>query len=380
MAGTLDNQHKISTLKVPADDVTQTLAKDQGVEAFKDITFGSIAGIIGKTIEYPFDTVKVRLQSQPYPPIYSGPTDCFLQSLHSPEGGFRSLYRGVSAPFFGAAIETSSLFFCYRIAQSALQSLDPTLPQGKGDKLPLGALLACGAVSGAATSLLLTPIELVKCKLQYAVTTNGNNNNNNCTNSASQLQQRRNPLTVIASVFRQHGILGFWRGQLGTLIRETGGTAAWFGSYEGVLTALRRYTDAAASEASRETEEDAKPSSSSPVSHQLLAGASAGVAYNFMFFPADTIKSRMQTEEIASASSPSSTSSSSSAVSPNSSPSTKSPVTANKQSTFYRSGAELWQQQGLKGFYRGCGITVARSAPSSAVIFAVFEGLKGWAA
>ncbi|KAL9576453.1 MAG: hypothetical protein Q9203_007743 [Teloschistes exilis] len=323
MAGTLDNQHKSSTLQNPADDVTQTLTKDQGVEAFKDITFGSIAGIIGKTIEYPFDTVKVRLQSQPYPPIYSGPTDCFLQSLRSPEGGFRSLYRGVSAPFFGAAIETSSLFFCYRIAQSALRSLDPTLPQGKGDKLPLGALLACGAVSGAATSLLLTPIELVKCKLQYSVTTNNDkNNNNNGTNSASQ--HRRNPLTVIASVFRQHGILGFWRGQLGTLIRETGGTAAWFGSYEGVLTALRRYTDAAPG---LEETEDAKPSSSSPVSHQLLAGASAGVAYNFMFFPADTIKSRMQTEEIASSSSTSSPSS------PSSSSATSSPASGDKPSS-----------------------------------------------
>ncbi|KAI4202384.1 MAG: hypothetical protein LQ350_002602 [Teloschistes chrysophthalmus] len=337
-----------------------------------------IAGIIGKTIEYPFDTVKVRLQSQPYPPIYNGPTDCFLQSLRSPEGGFRSLYRGVSAPFFGAAIETSSLFFCYRIAQSALQTLDPTLPQGRGDKLPLGALLACGAVSGAATSLLLTPIELVKCKVQYAVVTTTTTTNNNGTTPASQQQQRRNPLTVIASVFRQHGILGFWRGQLGTLIRETGGTAAWFGSYEGVLTALRRYTDDAASETSggetRGPSSSSSSSSSSPVSHQLLAGASAGVAYNFMFFPADTIKSRMQTEEIAT----SSPLPSSSSQSPPSS-STKPSVTGKKQSTFWRSGAELWQQQGLKGFYRGCGITVARSAPSSAVIFAVFEGLKGWA-
>ncbi|KAL8660403.1 MAG: hypothetical protein Q9202_006568 [Teloschistes flavicans] len=362
-------QNKISALENPADDVTQSLAKDQGVEAFKDITFGSIAGIIGKTIEYPFDTVKVRLQSQPYPPIYTGPTDCFLQSLRSPEGGFRSLYRGVSAPFLGAAIETSSLFFCYRIAQSALQTLDPTLPQGKGDKLPLGALLACGAASGAATSLLLTPIELVKCKLQYNLNTNG-------TSSASP-QQRRNPLTVIASVFRQHGILGFWRGQLGTLIRETGGTAAWFGSYEGILTALQKYTpplstsDAAAAQ---DVPTAVAKQSSSPVSHQLLAGASAGVTYNFMFFPADTIKSRMQTEEI--------TPSSPSTKSPASaqSPSSASSSTGTKQMTFWRSGAELWQQQGLKGFYRGCGITVARSAPSSAVIFAVFEALKGWAA
>ncbi|KAL8936066.1 MAG: hypothetical protein Q9211_004372 [Gyalolechia sp. 1 TL-2023] len=313
--------------------------ENQGIEAIKDITFGSIAGMIGKVIEYPFDTIKVRLQSQPHPPIYSGPLDCFRQSLLSPDGGLRSLYRGISAPLFGAAIETSSLFFSYRIAQSLLQTLNPTLPQGKGARLPLDALAACGAVSGAMTSLLLTPIELVKCKMQYSVSPS----------STSTLT--RSPITVIASVFRQHGILGFWRGQLGTLIRETGGSAAWFGCYEGVSVGLRRYRDAST------TRRLNGRSPSSPIHHQLLAGASAGVAYNFVFFPADTIKSRMQTEEL-----PSSTSSGA----------------VIKRQTFWKSGKELWQQQGLRGLYRGCGITVARSAPSSAVIFTIYEGLREW--
>ena len=82
----------------------------QTAEAFKDIAFGSAAGIVGKFVEYPFDTVKVRLQSQPehLPPQYTGPLDCFKQSIQ--RDGFRGLYRGISAPLAGAAIETSSLF------------------------------------------------------------------------------------------------------------------------------------------------------------------------------------------------------------------------------------------------------------------------------
>ena len=47
-----------------------------------------------------------------------------------------------------------------------------------------------------------------------------------------------------------------------------------------------------------------------------------------------------------------------------------------KRETFWENGKTLWKQQGTKGMCRGCGITVARSAPSSAVIFAVYEGLK----
>ncbi|KAL8678223.1 MAG: hypothetical protein Q9186_005406 [Xanthomendoza sp. 1 TL-2023] len=349
MAGTLEKSDVSAfATPTPTSDVT-ALADNQGLEAVKDVAFGSIAGTIGKVIEYPFDTIKVRLQSQPYPPIYSGPLNCFRQSLLTPEGGFRSLYRGISAPLFGAAIETSSLFFSYRIAQTTLQAFVPSLPQGNGERLPLEALLACGAISGAATSLLLTPIELVKCKLQYPVTVVADN--------VSVSHKRRGPLSVIASVFRNHGILGFWRGQLGTLIRETGGSAAWFGSYEAVSIILRNRSLRSHTEEPNSISTTPSSLSPSPLHHQLLAGASAGIAYNFVFFPADTIKSRMQTEELGTVS-----------------------AQGGKQvrSTFWRSGAELWRQQGLKGLYRGCGITVARSAPSSAVIFAVYEGLRGW--
>ena len=310
---------------------------DQGTKALKDITFGSIAGMIGKTIEYPFDTVKVRLQSQPdtVPLRYVGPLDCFRQSLHA--DGVASLYRGISAPLIGAAIETSSLFFTYRIAQDVLQA---TLFSPVHDTtLPLSALVACGAASGAFTSLLLTPIELVKCKMQvpFLAETKG------CRGAG--------PLSIIASIFQYRGIWGFWHGQLGTLIRETGGSAAWFGSYEGVRALFKRYNTRAM--LSRGVEEaGVNVTAPLPIYQQLLAGATAGVSYNLIFFPADTIKSRMQTEEIN--------------------------ARENVRGTFWSSGQALWRHQGIRGMYRGCGITVTRAAPSSAFIFVVYEGLRDW--
>jgi ornithine carrier protein len=86
-------------------------AGTQGEEALKDVICGSAAGIVGKYIEYPFDTVKVRLQSQPdtLPLRYNGPLDCFKKSLQ--RDGFIGIYRGISAPLVGAAVETSTLFF-----------------------------------------------------------------------------------------------------------------------------------------------------------------------------------------------------------------------------------------------------------------------------
>lgn len=310
----------------PADALARPLepsqSQQQAIAALKDIVFGSMAGMAGKYVEYPFDTVKVRLQSQPdhLPLRYTGPLDCFRQSFR--RDGFLGLYRGISAPLFGAAVETSSLFFSYRLAQDALQS---TVYKGI-DPLPLLALIGCGAFSGAFASLLLTPIELIKCKMQVPVET------------SPGVFARPKPLKLITSVYRHHGLAGFWHGQMGTLIREMGGSAAWFGGYESVTVAFK----------GMQQEKEAPL----PLYQQMIAGAAAGISYNFLFYPADTIKSRMQTEHVGAL------------------------LPGQKRKTFWSVGRALWNQHGLKGMYRGCGITCARSAPSSALIFSIYEYLK----
>ena len=47
------------------------------------------------------------------------------------------------------------------------------------------------------------------------------------------------PLPVIKDIFRHDGLAGFWHGQMGTLIREAGGCAAWFGFKETTTVLLR---------------------------------------------------------------------------------------------------------------------------------------------
>ncbi|KAJ5307158.1 Mitochondrial ornithine carrier protein AmcA/O.t1.c1 [Penicillium atrosanguineum] len=283
-----------------------SLPPNQGLEAMKDIVFGSAAGMAGKLIEYPFDTVKVRLQSQPahLPLRYTGPLDCFRQSFQA--DGFKGLYRGISAPMTGAAVETSCLFFSYRLIQDAMRvTVFPGMEQ-----LPFPALIAAGAASGSSLSRRDVPPP--------------------------------RPAALIAAVFRQDGLIGFWRGQTGTLIRETGGSAAWFGGYEGVSSLFRKYNSSSSH------------TDSLSVWQQMIAGATAGISYNFLFYPADTIKSRMQTEDIS-----------------------RLPANGERQ-TFWNVTRSVWRQQGLKGMYRGCGITCARSAPSSAFIFSVYEGLRSY--
>jgi mitochondrial ornithine carrier protein len=194
-------------------------------------------------------------------------------------------------------------------------------------ELPFSALLLCGAISGAFTSVLLTPIELVKCKMQVPFI------------ESSTARHPPTVYSIMRTVYRHQGFSGFWHGQMGTLIRETGGSAAWFGSNEGVKLLFRK-----GSKNKNMSDDDLS------VWQRLSAGAIAGMSYNFIFYPADTIKSRMQTEDVQVQS-------------------------RGAQSTFWSTWKALWRAHGVKGLYRGCGITVARAAPSSAVIFTVHDAL-----
>ena len=60
----------------------------------KNVLSGTIAGVAVCLVGHPFDTLKVRLQTQPVnKPIYKGLTDCFLKTLKWE--GIGGLYKGV---------------------------------------------------------------------------------------------------------------------------------------------------------------------------------------------------------------------------------------------------------------------------------------------
>ena len=79
-----------------------------------------------------------------------------------------------------------------------------------------------------------------------------------------------------------------------------------------------------------------------PLVH-LGGGAMAGVAYWTAFYPADTVKSQIQTN----------------------------PEFAD--TSFMRTLRSIYANEGLRGLYRGWGITALRAAPAHALIFAVYE-------
>ncbi|KAL6886026.1 mitochondrial carrier [Trichoderma evansii] len=290
------------------------LEKPWFVHNAEDIVHGLLAGIVGKCVEHPFDTIKVRLQSQltNAPLIYSGPWDCFRQLVRS--DGVLGLYRGLSMPLVASAAEHGALFVFERLGQRVLFNLGWARPDRE---LPLGILWLAGAFSGFFTSFFLTPLELVKCKIQAPA-------------SGTVVPARAIP--IIRSVYQYEG---------------TAGRAAWFGVKEFVTRAFHQRQSALLP---TQLGEALPPVMPLALWQQAIAGASGGVAYNFILYPADTIKSRMQTMPVGHQ--------------------------AKEGRAFWNEGIQIWRYHGLRGFYHGCGITCLRSAPSSALIFIVYDELK----
>lgn len=93
----------------------------------RDFVCGTLGGFAGKTVEYPLDTLKVRMQGSS-----AGSTLASTFRQTWAEGGVRALYKGFPLPLAGSMLETSCLFTSMGQAKKFIRSQtgkDLTLPQ-----------------------------------------------------------------------------------------------------------------------------------------------------------------------------------------------------------------------------------------------------------
>ncbi|KAF9240468.1 mitochondrial carrier [Melanogaster broomeanus] len=332
-------------MEAAQDAVTREDTNSTIMRAAKDIAFGSIAGITAKVFEHPFDLTKVRLQSQVLDATarFNGPLDCLAKTWNLDE---TPLTQGLPAPIVGAMAENAFLFLSYSQLQDGIRWINE---QPLSQELTVSQLALAGAGAGAITSFVLTPVELVKCKMQVqmlapvsAVSISSTPSGPTATailgSTPVKVQQLPGPISVLMSVIRNTGFRG-------TLIRETVGGSAWFACKEFVGMQLRRRR--AKASGTQVTRKDILSWESA------LSGACAGAVFNFSTFPADTVKSAIQTEE-----------------------ELRPRGKGVPPPTFLGIAKAMYKAQGIRGFYAGCGITVARSIPSSAIIFLIYDGLS----
>lgn len=288
-------------------NVESVFFNEQALEGLRHFVAGSMGGFVCKSLEYPLDTVKVVLQTQQGGGRLRA-IDCFRSIIQ--DKGPAGLYKGLLSPLLGCMAENATLFTAFGFARTALATHHTPWKEN-----PAGAILA-GGVAGVAVTFVLTPVELIKCRLQVQ-------------SRPGQPQLYKGPWDCIMQTLHKEGLRkGLYQGSLATLFRELPGNMAWFGVYESLCLAMMPKGG---------SRDDLK-------THQLMfAGGVSGAAYWTAFYPADTVKSVMQTDPVRNA------------------------------RGFFGVFRDLWAEDGMRALFRGWGITASRALISNALLFLTYE-------
>ncbi|CAG8494293.1 15347_t:CDS:2 [Acaulospora morrowiae] len=239
-------------------EITDIASQKSGWE---DFVAGNFAGMAQVFVGQPLDTIKVRLQIENTK--FKGPMDCLMQTVR--KEGFLALYKGMASPLVGIGAVNALLFAAYsRIKSIQATSLD--------EQLPLHKIAIAGAGAGAVNSVLASPVELLKIKMQaqYGSTKGGG-------------ALYKGPLDCAQHLIREFGIRnGLFRGFWATVFREI---PAYAGFYSGFEFAKRKLTP-----------EGADPNALPP-GKLMIAGSFGGLSYWLCCYPLDVVKSKVQNQQ-----------------------------------------------------------------------------------
>ncbi|KAG9351711.1 hypothetical protein JZ751_022962 [Albula glossodonta] len=275
------------------------------VQAVIDLSAGAIGGIACVFSGQPLDTAKVKMQT--FPSLYRGFVHCFLSTYR--EEGLRGLYQGTTPALMANIAENSVLFMSYGFCQEMVRIMS-----GSPSSAPLSDMQkACaGSVASIFSSLVLCPTELVKCRLQAM----------HEMKASGKIASGQNTLwSVVRTVMRNEGPLGFFQGLTTTIAREVPGYFCFFGAYEFCRSAFAEYMG--------EGKDD------------------IGACLWLVVYPMDCVKSRIQVLSM-----------------------------TGRQAGFLKTFTNIMRTEGLKALYSGLTPTMIRTFPANGALFLAYEASR----
>ena len=290
-----------------------------------DFGAGFVSGSASIFVGQPFDTIKVRLQTNPR---FNGPLECLRHTVRT-EGAL-ALFKGVTSPVLSQSAVNATIFGVYGSTLRALGHGAGGSGEGDGSggdagaasspaRAPLSAVFVAGSAAGLVQTVFVAPADLIKCKLQVQT-------------ASKAAAVYKGPVDVIRKVVRQNGPFGIMRGWVATFWRETPSFGLYFVVYEAIV---RQLTD---------------PDSATGPSWiaSAVAGAATGSITWASIYPIDVVKSRIQTM-------PDNT-----------------PVAERRMLKVF---GDLQREHGTRFFFRGLGTTMLRAMPVNGVLFPVYEAV-----
>ena len=368
------------------------------IDPVHDFVAGTCAGIALTIVGHPFDTIKVRLQTEST--LFRNGYDCLKQTITNE--GILALYKGMSGPMSTIPLVNALTFWAYGQAKDVLHKF-----QLEPQPLNILQISACGGFAGLLSCFVSCPVELIKTRLQIQYNNIPNdvqtkhvdviNNNishkpnfassypyaNVSLNTSSTTTARTfsssaksytvfstqsaipitsgthihigqlpcsatgelpyqpfaGPLDAIKRIYELRGFKGLYRGMSATIYREIPGFSIQFGCYEGLKRAF--------------TPRNEKISDLSSI-RLIAAGGTAGLAGWIVSYPADYIKSQIQAEPY----------------------NTISPWKKNAilfDGGFIDCGRSIIRKQGITALFRGFTTCAVRAFPANAAGFYAYE-------
>lgn len=240
--------------------------RSKSYQLFVDIFAGTIAGINVTLVGHPFDTLKVRLQTQPNKnPIYAGVIDCFKKTIQWE--GIGGLYKGVSSPLIGQMFFRACLFLSYGQAKLFLSD------NGKR-KLTYSDYFKAGGFAWGIAALAECPIDFFKTQMQIQIIKSKT--------IEGFVPEYTNMKDCFNKVIKLNGPLGAFQGIVPHIMRNTPAGAAHLGMFE--------YTRIQFANKYGVEVKDL------PIKYSILAGGIGGWCYWFFFYPLDLAKSSIQSD------------------------------------------------------------------------------------
>ncbi|TPX35983.1 hypothetical protein SmJEL517_g01833 [Synchytrium microbalum] len=284
--------------------------------AVKDLFAGAVGGIV--LVGQPFDTVKVRLQTQSLQnPVYSSMMDCVSKTYKA--DGFRGFYKGTLTPLIGIGACVSIQFGALEYVKRSFTESNTKAGQANPASLSLSQLFLAGAVSGTANSILSGPIEHVRTRLQV---------------QSGTTKEFSGPVDFAKKTMKQFGIAGIYKGQAITMGREFIGYGAYFLTYEYLIQRAME-------------KNNIRKRSDVPAYLQVIYGGFSGMAMWFSIYPIDVVKSKLQTDAL-------------------------DPAKRQYKSAIHCFSTTV-KAEGMAGLYRGFWVCMLRAFPVNAATFLAFE-------
>jgi Mitochondrial carrier protein len=289
-----------------------------------------------------------------------------ILSALSPEfGGISSLFRGISAPLYTAALVNAIVFGSYGFSSRVYSSYynnnnnntldqqqDTTIYNGNNnlhehddtidDTIqtmvqthdPWQKAMICGSFAGLVQCIVICPMEHVKCRLQTQ---------SSCRTGSDYY---KSPYDATKSIISKYGIQRLYQGWWTTCCREVPAFGLYFAAYDYLKDIANIYI------ARNMDVIQTNPNKVSCTEHShtwlasAFAGGCAGCITWAIVYPIDVIKTVIQTSSL---------------------------TTPYHELNMYRIGYNLYKLYGIQHLFRGLSVTLIRAFPVNGTIFPVYE-------